>query len=78
MGAFGDNSPILKSRTADFAYLDITGEGIEDKYSATDMVYLRKHLLGIDEYAYILGNVNCDDAVNILDLIRIKNILSGK
>jgi len=80
MGKFGDNNPMLKCRTEGYAYLDITGEGIEDKYTATDVVYIRKNLLGVKEYAYICGNVDNDsnNQINIIDLVRIKKILAGK
>lgn len=80
MGEFGINKPILKSRTAQYTYLDITGDGVEDMYSISDLAALRKHLLGVKEYAYILGDVDNDTAntINIIDLIRLKKILAGK
>lgn len=80
MGEFGDNSPILKCRTEGYAYLDITGDGLEDKYNAVDVMYLRKHLLGVAGYEYINGDVNNDvnNEINISDLVRIKKILVGK
>ena len=51
---------------------DFTGDGEVD---ATDIIYMRKVLLGIiDEYDVVVADVNDDGYVNILDLVALKKL----
>lgn len=78
MGASANSLPIQKSQAANFNYLDITGEGIDDAYNSVDLIYIRKKLLGVKGYEYILGDLHTDGVIDLKDLVSLKKNISGK
>ena len=71
-----DNLPIQKIKTADFEYLDITGEVIDDAYNSADLTCVINYLLGKTGYKYILGDITGEGLINLLDLIKLKKIIA--
>ena len=48
----------------------------DGEVSASDLILLRKHLLGITAVDEVLGDINGDKGVDILDLIHLKKIIA--
>lgn len=69
-----DKSEALTVRL--YAEGDIGNDGAVD---ATDLSLIRKHLLGAENVSDLFAaDVNLDGQIDIRDIVRIKNILSGK
>ena len=75
MGVNANSVPIQKSKTAYFEHLDITGEGIDDAYNSFDLICLTKNLLGISGYEHILGDLNDDGEIDIVDIVSLETEL---
>lgn len=69
----GDNKPLLRNRGVVLCDVDADDK---DNLDANDLVALRKSLLGTEGYGNIISDVTKNGSSDILDLVRLKKLVS--
>ena len=75
--AIKDGFPRLKNHAQGGKFIDIDGDGVASDYGASDLSALKLNLLNKSAYKNILGDVNRDGAINIVDLAVLQRTIVG-
>ncbi len=72
-----DGTPRLLNQAKSEAFADINGDGISMDYDASDIVALKNHLMWVDGYESIYGDVDRNGVVDITDLAILQRYMVG-
>ncbi len=74
----GENSlPRLLNRAQSVAFADVNGDGEICEYNAADIVALKNHLMWVDGYENIYGDIDRNGVVDITDLAVLQRDMAG-
>ncbi len=70
-------TPRLLNRAKAETFADINGDGISADYSAADIVALKNHLMWVDGYENIYGDIDRNGITDITDLAILQRDMAG-
>ena len=77
LGGKDGSIPRLKNCAETCQYADVDGDGISESYSASDLVALRRRLLGVPGYEGVYGDINRDGVINLSDIVILNRHIVG-